>query len=241
MSASRRVPQPCWEHGLMSVTRLVTQDDAEILAEALRANREFLSPWEPVRGEEYFTAAGQRAAIADALARHDQGTALPHVITGDSGKVVGRITLNSIVRGPFLSCSVGYWVSAAENGRGLATTALREIAGLAFGEIGLHRIQAETLRNNVASQRVLQRNGFVRIGLAPTYLKIAGKWQDCVLYQLINEAMGLCRAAAGPGVAVGPLGGGWGSGRWPGIGCARPAAPRAVRPRWRPRRDTRRP
>jgi RimJ/RimL family protein N-acetyltransferase len=34
---------------------------------------------------------------------------------------------------------------------------------------------------------VLERNGFARIGLAPTYLKIAGRWQDCVLYPVIND------------------------------------------------------
>ena len=49
---------------------------------------------------------------------------------------------------------------------------------VAFGELGLHRLQAETLLDNVASQKVLERNGFVRIGMAPTYLKIAGRWQD---------------------------------------------------------------
>jgi ribosomal-protein-alanine N-acetyltransferase len=35
---------------------------------------------------------------------------------------------------------------------------------------------------------VLERNGFARFGVAPTYLKIAGKWQDCALYQVITSA-----------------------------------------------------
>jgi ribosomal-protein-alanine N-acetyltransferase len=52
----------------------------------------------------------------------------------------------------------------------------------------LHRIQADTLVDNEASQRVLKRNGFVRIGLAPRYLKIAGRWQDCILHQLLSDA-----------------------------------------------------
>ncbi len=69
----------------------------------------------------------------------------------------------------------------------MASAALGEIIGVAFGDLGLHRIQGETLLDNVASQRVLERNGFARIGLAPTYLKIAGRWQDCILYQLINS------------------------------------------------------
>ncbi len=42
--------------------------------------------------------------------------------------------------------------------------------------------------HNVASQRVLERNGFVRFGVTPKYLKIAGCWQDDVLYQVLNPA-----------------------------------------------------
>jgi len=175
------------EHGLVTVTRLITMQDAAVLAELLCANRAFLAPWEPVRGKDYFTIDGQRAVIHDVLARHDQGSVLPHVITDDSGRLVGRITLNGIVRGPFQSCSMGYWVSAADNGRGFATAAVREIIRVAFTELGLHRIQAETMLHNVRSQRVLERNSFARIGMAPAYLCIAGEWQDHILYQVVNS------------------------------------------------------
>ena len=164
-------------------------DDAPVLAHLLRLNRDFLAPWEPVRGSDYFTEAGQRIAIQDALREHEQGRNLPFVIVDRAAGVVGRITLNGIVRGAFQSCSVGYWVSEAVGGRGVATAALRQTISVAFGELGLHRIQGETLLDNVASQKVLERNGFVRIGIAPTYLKIAGRWQDCILYQLINDAL----------------------------------------------------
>src|ERR1017187_8645934 len=174
------------EHGRVSATRLLTLDDVPVLAELLRVNRDFLAPWDLIRSDNYFTADGRRAVIGDALARHDQGSALPHVILDDSGRAAGRITLNGIVRGPFQSCSLGYWVSAADNGRGLATAAVRDITGVAFEELGLHRIQAEPLLHNVASQRVLERNGFVRFGMAPAYLNIAGKWQDHIMYQVVK-------------------------------------------------------
>jgi ribosomal-protein-alanine N-acetyltransferase len=99
--------------------------------------------------------------------------------------VAGRINLNNIVRGAFQSCSAGYWVSQSANGRGLATAAVGEMTELAFGEFGLHRVEAATLLNNTRSQRVLERNGFARIGLAPNYLNIAGRWQDHLLFQRI--------------------------------------------------------
>jgi ribosomal-protein-alanine N-acetyltransferase len=177
---------PGFDHGGVTATRLITPSDAPALAELARANREFLAPFEPLRGAAYFTVDGQRAAIQDVLAEHQQGTVLPHVILADHDRVAGRITLNGIVRGAFQSCSMGYWVSAADNGRGLATAAVHEIIGVAFGELGLHRIQAETLVHNTGSQRVLERNGFARFGFAPKYLNIAGKWQDHILYQVVK-------------------------------------------------------
>ena len=59
---------------------------------------------------------------------------------------------------------------------------------VAFGELALHRVQGETLPHNRASQVVLERNGFERYGYAPRYLRIAGEWQDHVLYQRVNDA-----------------------------------------------------
>jgi ribosomal-protein-alanine N-acetyltransferase len=169
-----------------STTRLVTIDDVPVLAELLDANRDFFAPYEPIRDEQYATVDGQHVVVREALERYEQGRTLPHLILDDSGRVVGRITLNEIVRGPFQSCSLGYWVGASDNGRGLATAAVREILRVAFDDLGLHRVQAGTLLHNVRSQRVLERNGFVRFGVAPEYLNIAGQWQDHALYQVVN-------------------------------------------------------
>lgn len=39
---------------------------------------------------------------------------------------------------------MSYWVSATDNGRALATAAVRHLIPVAFAELGLHRIKAET-------------------------------------------------------------------------------------------------
>ena len=168
------------------VTRLVTLDDASALTRLVCQNRDFLSPWLSQRDDNWYTLAGQRTDITIGRERYEQGTGLPHVILDESRAVVGRITLSSITRGAFQSCIVGYWVSAHANGRGLATAAAADIVSVAFGELRLHRVQAEVLPQNVASQRVLRRNGFVQFGLAPKYLYIAGRWQDHLMFQLLN-------------------------------------------------------
>jgi ribosomal-protein-alanine N-acetyltransferase len=171
----------------MTRTRLVRLSDAPVITGLLERNRDFLAPTSPPRPEGFFTLDGQRAGIQSGRAEHRRGTKLPHVILTGDGEVAGRITLNEIVRGPFQSCHLGYWVGAEYNGRGLATGAVREIIRVAFEELGLHRIEAGTLLDNVPSQRVLERNGFIRFGMAPAYLHIAGRWQDHVLYQVLNE------------------------------------------------------
>ncbi|MEV4343326.1 GNAT family N-acetyltransferase [Actinoplanes sp. NPDC049596] len=167
-------------------TRLTEETDAAEVAALLRENRDFLEPWEPVRPPEFFTDDGQRRLIRETLRQYEAGVTLPHVIV-DEGRIVGRIMLTAIARGPFESCHLGYWVAAAANGRGVASAAVGRVAGLAFGELGLHRIEAGTLVHNAASQKVLERNGFRRFGLAPRYLRIAGEWQDHVLFQLLAD------------------------------------------------------
>ena len=169
-----------------AVLRPLVPDDAQVLAALYAENRDFLAPWQPLRPDGWFTEAGQLEAVAAVLEQQRAGGAVPFLITAEDGSAVGALTLASVIRGAFQSCSVGYWLAERAQGRGLATAALREAAEHACGELRLHRVQAETLTHNPRSQRVLERVGFERYGQAPSYLHIAGQWQDNVLYQLLT-------------------------------------------------------
>lgn len=164
-------------------TRPVTLDDAGTIARLQTANRDFLAPWDAIRPDAFYTEPGQRVEVQRMVDARRGGTAAADVILDDEGRVAGVIRLNGITRGAFDSCAMGYWVAREANGRGLATEAVGAMLALAFGPLGLHRVQAETLRHNAASQRVLAKNGFAHIGTAPQYLRIAGRWQDHDLFQ----------------------------------------------------------
>ncbi|RNE63627.1 GNAT family N-acetyltransferase [Cryobacterium tepidiphilum] len=158
--------------------------DASALAAAYVRNRHYLSPWEPVRLEEFYTEAWQATDTAKRLGAREAGEGYPlGLFAGDD--LVGRFNLAGIVRGPFQSAGLGYWVDNAYAGRGLASATVQAIVETAREELGLHRIEASTLLHNVGSQRVLLKAGFQQIGMAPRYLKIAGKWQDHNLYQVV--------------------------------------------------------
>ncbi|HZN21064.1 MAG TPA: GNAT family protein [Gaiellaceae bacterium] len=158
--------------------RKLTSDDAAELTALLVANRELHRPYVPDRREAFFEVESQRERLE--AAEHLYGIL-------DEGRLAGVVEISNVARGPFQSATLGYWVDDARRGRGLATRAVAAVVELAFGELGLHRLEAATLVDNVASQRVLEKNGFIRIGLAPRYLHIAGGWRDHLLFQRTRE------------------------------------------------------
>ncbi|MDA5285865.1 GNAT family N-acetyltransferase [Streptomyces sp. NPDC054904] len=162
--------------------RGVTLDDAAGLADVLARNRAYMAPYEPHRTPEFYTETGQQARVGALLADRDAGRALPYVLTA-AGDPIGTINLGSIVHGPLCSGGIGYWVDRAWAGKGLATAAVEEVCRIARDEAGLHRVEAGTLVDNLASQRVLAKAGFTEYGLAPRFLHINGAWRDHRLFQ----------------------------------------------------------
>ncbi|MFC7592268.1 GNAT family N-acetyltransferase [Nonomuraea antimicrobica] len=162
------------------VLRLATERDAEAIQAACVRNRDHLKRWEPRRAEEFYTLAGQSERLKSALGQYAEGRTVPWVLA-DGDRVVGRVTLNNIVRGPWLSADLGYWIDAEYTGRGLTTEAAREVCRIADQEVGLHRIAAGTLLDNAASQRVLGKVGFEPYGVAPATWRstAAGRTTGC--------------------------------------------------------------
>lgn len=167
--------------------RPVREGDGGALARAYSANREHLAPWEPIRDTAFFTAEWQESDARQCVADAASGRNVRFVIASDDGEIRGRVNLNNIVRGAFWSADLGYWVDASRVRRGLASLAVSSVLEFAHDELKLHRVQAATLVHNAGSQRVLAANGFERIGLAPRYLRIAGSWQDHLLFQRLLE------------------------------------------------------
>lgn len=173
--------------------RVLRQSDAAALAASYVRNRAHLSHWEPERPEEYYTEAWQANDIATRLLAYEAGEGHPlGLFAGEA--LVGRFNVAGIVRGPFQSAGLGYWVDSKYAGRGLASAAVQALVEAARDELGLHRIEASTLLHNTGSQRVLLKAGFQQIGMAPRYLKIAGKWQDHNLYQVLLHDDAVARA-----------------------------------------------
>ncbi|GIG62153.1 N-acetyltransferase GCN5 [Longispora fulva] len=164
--------------------RPATLADAPGLHRAYLRNRDHLRPWDPRRGEDFFTLAGQVARLTDQLQQRAAGRLALWVLLDDS-EVVGTVTLTNIAHGPLRSANLGYWIDTGQVGRGLATAAALAACRAADERLGLHRLEAGAMVANVGSQRVLANCGFELIGTARNYLHIDGEWRDHVLFQRI--------------------------------------------------------
>ncbi len=162
--------------------RPVRPEDAEELAALYAANREFLAPFEPERPPEFFTLEGQLERLERQRASETYAFA---ILDGDA--IAGTINVFNIQRDALQGCTIGYWIDRARNGRGLATAAVEDVVAHAFDELELHRVEAATLVDNLASQRVLEKAGFERIGIARRFLRINGEWRDFVLFQRVAD------------------------------------------------------
>ncbi|GGO03086.1 GNAT family N-acetyltransferase [Microbispora bryophytorum] len=162
--------------------RLIRVDDAGVIAAHRARDRQANATREPAQPDEFYTEAGQRRRIETLLGEHDRGERWPAVILAD-GEVVGQVTVSTILRAPFRKGFLGYWVASASSGRGHATRAVSRILTVMTEELGLHRAEAHTRMDNLASQRVLRANGFQPWGVAHAHIFLDGAWHDEVFWE----------------------------------------------------------
>jgi [ribosomal protein S5]-alanine N-acetyltransferase len=125
------------------------------------ANRGYFAAFISDRGDEYFGQFTER--LGALLAEQEAGTCACYVLAGEDGSVLGRFNLYDIKDG---TAELGYRVAQQAAGRGVATATVRELCRLAASQYRLHTLRAATTRDNVASQKVLTKAGFVPVGPA---------------------------------------------------------------------------
>ena len=105
--------------------------------------------------------------------------------------IVGVINVNNIVRGSFLSASLGYYAGAAYHGQGYMQAGLIRLIDYAFSTMGLHRLEANIQPNNLRSQELVRRCGFEYEGLSRNFLFLDGAWQDHQRWCIVDSRIKL--------------------------------------------------
>jgi RimJ/RimL family protein N-acetyltransferase len=85
------------------------------------------------------------------------------VVAASDDRLLGSFSVMEIDREAGYG-EIGYWMAAEARGRGIATCALRLLAGWARGELGLTRLEVLPHKDNLASRRVAEKAGFTDTG-----------------------------------------------------------------------------
>jgi ribosomal-protein-alanine N-acetyltransferase len=154
-------------------------------------NRSFFKKWDPVRDELFYTQEYQTELLKNDRRCIENGTMFKlWMFKRESPeRIIGSAAFSNIVRGPFLSCFLGYRSDKEEVNKGYVTEAVRKGIEVVFNELGLHRIEANIMPENKASLRAAEKLGFRNEGLSVRYLKINGKWEDHIHMVLLNESI----------------------------------------------------
>lgn len=163
--------------------------EADKIVYFLKTNKQFNQPYEPIRSEEYYTTEywQDRILNRDTKTFDQRGLQLFLYLKNDQTKTIGYINFDNVIRGCFQSCTLGYTLEQTVQGKGYMTEALTAGIEHVFSNMNLHRIQANYIKDNQKSAKLLEKLGFKQEGIAKDYLYINGKWQDHVLTSLINK------------------------------------------------------
>jgi len=151
------------------------------LFRAVEETRAFLEPWLP--WVPFYDSPDASLRYTEACeADWSMGAALRFSLRlRDETDVIGVITLESC-SDLHRHCDLGYWLGKAYTGRGLMTEAAGRILSFAFETINMHRIRCAAAEENAPSQRVIERLGFAREGVAREAERVKGQWMTHIVY-----------------------------------------------------------
>lgn len=104
----------------------------------------------------------------------------------DTGTVIGSCGfLNMLTK--HYRAEVGYELSKAYWGQGIASEALESVVHYGFQHLQLERIQALIEPANISSQKLVERQGFIKEGLLRHYEYTCGKFDDLLMYSILKN------------------------------------------------------
>lgn len=136
------------------------------------------APQSPVDALDYLDRRERERLAGTAI---DLAIVDPH----EPAAVLGGASLNDIDT-QHLRANVGYWLSPVGRGRGLATRAVNLLAEWAFTDLVLARLELTCGPDNIASQRVAARCGFLHEGVLRSHMSFRDGRRDTVVFSRLR-------------------------------------------------------
>jgi ribosomal-protein-serine acetyltransferase len=164
--------------------RQFEMSDAETLFTVADRNRPYLREWLPWVDRTH-SADEIRDYIAARLEQFEarQG---PNAAICLNGEIVGALGCHPIDWAN-RHCSIGYWIDAAHQGKGMMTRSCAALIDYLFHEMGIHRVTIQCGTGNPKSCAVPERLGFTREGVMREAEWVNDRWVDLVVWGMLAQ------------------------------------------------------
>ncbi|WP_188455754.1 GNAT family N-acetyltransferase [Virgibacillus oceani] len=150
-------------------------------------NRTFFEEMVPTRGEDYYKPEVFRIRHETLLEEQAKGISYFYLIKDENGSILGRINLVDIDKSHKIG-NLGYRVGKLHTGKGVAKKALKLLLETVI-ELNIKQVRAKTTTNNIASQRVLEKNGFKHTETSDEEFEMNGQKLKFVNYIWTNKLL----------------------------------------------------
>jgi ribosomal-protein-alanine N-acetyltransferase len=156
---------------------------------ALRHAQRFLRAVQGSRGlhRRWVSPPADRDKFASYVRGLRNGNRAGFVVVTGRDDIAGVVNVSEIVRGSFQSAYLGYYAFEPFAGRRLLRAGLSLVISHCFGELKLHRLEANIQPDNARSIALVKSLGFRMEGFSPRYLKIGGRWRDHQRWALLSD------------------------------------------------------
>ena len=167
-----------WRLGSGAELRPLALTDGTELQGLIEANRDHLAAWLPWAAGQ--TLADTHAFLAEAQAQAAANDGFQAAIRRDGAiaGVCGFVGVDWANR----RTTIGYWLAAEQQGRGLVTAAVAAHADHALGVWGLDRVEIRAATGNRRSRAVPERLGFSREAIFRKAQQLGGRAHDLAVY-----------------------------------------------------------
>ena len=151
-----------------------------------KENREYFERNLPPRPANYFDLEGFKEITRELLREQENHDVYMHLIRDAQGVMVGRINL-SVLGKDRKTAELGYRIGENVTNLGYASEAVKLVLEKAFTTYGFNRIIAGTATGNLASQRVLLKNGFTFSRVIENDLQIHNEWVHTAVFEITKS------------------------------------------------------
>jgi ribosomal-protein-alanine N-acetyltransferase len=165
--------------------RKLNHKDAKLLF-TLRSSEEVMKYIGKKPMEKIEEAVEFIAMINDTVEKNS-GITWAMTMKEDPGKLIGTIGLWKIIKEHFRA-EIGYMLLPGYWRKGLTKEAILKVIPYGFHELKLHSIEGNISANNDASAKTLESTGFIREAHFKENFFFDGKFEDTMIYSLLNKS-----------------------------------------------------